>query len=223
MNLSVLDSYWPIILGGLRTTVVICTLSILLGLVLGLGLELVRRNLRWLRVPCRIYVEFFRGSPILLQLFLLYYAGPSFGLVLDPDTAGVVGLALYGAAYFAEIFRGGFDAIPAGQLEAAESLGIPPLRSLWRIQLPQMMAMVLPALVNQAIILVKDSAVLSIITVPDLTKQTAKIINETFTISEPLLALALLYWLLVETLSRGGAKLEAMVTKHLKPLRGKSS
>lgn len=223
MNLSVLDSYWPAILGGLRTTVVICALSILLGLVLGLGLELLRRNVPRLRVPCRIYVEFFRGSPILLQLFLLYYAGPNFGLVLSPATAGVVGLALYGAAYFAEIFRGGFDAIPPGQIEAAQSLGIPPFRTLWRIKLPQMMAMVLPALVNQAIILVKDSAVLSIITVPDLTKQTAKIINETFTISEPLLTLALLYWLLVEGLSKGGARLEAMVTRHLKPSTRKSS
>jgi len=223
MNLSVLNDYWPVIFGGLWTTVVICSLSILLGLALGLALELLRRYVRWSRVPCRIYVEFFRGSPILLQLFLLYYAGPNFGLVLDPATAGVVGLSLYGAAYNAEIFRSGFDAIPPGQLEAAASLGIPPLRTMWRIQLPQMMTIVLPPLVNQAINLVKDSAVLSIITVPDLTKQTSKIINETFTIAPPLLVLALMYWFMVEALSKGGAWLETRLSVHFKTIRGKIS
>jgi polar amino acid transport system permease protein len=217
MNLSVLAAYWPVIFGGLWTTARICFFSILLGLALGLAIELARQHFRVLRLPCRIYIEFFRGSPILIQLFLLYYAGPGFGLVLDPEAAGVAGLGLYGAAYFAEVYRSGFESIPRGQLEAAACLGIGPLRTLLRIKLPQMTALVLPPMVNQAIILIKDSAVLSIITVPELTKVTAKIINETFSIAEPLLVLALFYWLLVTGLSGLGAMLEGRLTRHLKP------
>lgn len=221
MNLAVLDGYWPVILAGLGTTAYICALAVALGLTLGLGIELLRQSVRPARGLCRVYVEFFRGSPILIQLFLLYYAGPGFGLVLEAGTAGVVGLGLYGAAYFAEIFRAGFESIPRGQIEAAQSLGLSPLRMLTRIRLPQMAALVMPAVVNQIIILVKDSAVLSIITVPELTKETSKIVNETFAIAEPLLILALLYWLLVEAVSRTGGALEARLTRHLKSAAGR--
>lgn len=217
MNADVLAGYWPIIFAGLGTTIRVCAYAIALGLMLGLGIELARQHVKILRVPCRVYIEFFRGSPILIQLFLLYYAGPGFGLVLAPEAAGVVGLALYGAAYFAEIYRSGFESIPPGQIEAAQCLGIGPIRTLVRIKLPQMTALVLPPMVNQAIILVKDSAVLSIITVPELTKATSKIINETFSIAEPLLVLALFYWLLVTGLSAAGAGLEGRLTRHLKP------
>lgn len=223
MNFSVLEAYQGAILGGLWTTMYICALSIVLGLVLGLAIELVRQELHWMRMPCRLYVEFFRGSPILIQIFLIYYAGPHFGLLLSPVTAGVVGLALYGAAYYAEIFRSGFEAVPKGQVEAAECLGISPSRVLWRIKLPQMTALVLPPLVNQSIILIKDSAVLSVITVPELTKQTSKIINETFTIAEPLLVLALLYWALVEGLSRLGRLLETRMNRHITSSAGRTS
>jgi polar amino acid transport system permease protein len=223
MNFSVLEAYQGAILGGLWTTMYICALSIVLGLVLGLAIELVRQELPWMRMPCRLYVEFFRGSPILIQIFLIYYAGPHFGLLLSPVAAGVVGLALYGAAYYAEIFRSGFEAVPKGQIEAAECLGISPSRVLWRIKLPQMAALVLPPLVNQSIILIKDSAVLSVITVPELTKQTSKIINETFTIAEPLLVLALLYWALVEGLSRLGRLLETSMNRHITSSAGRTS
>lgn len=217
LDFSVLDGYWPVIMAGLWTTVRLCIASIALGLCLGLGVALLRMHVRWVAPLCRVYIEFFRGSPILIQLFLLYYAGPSIGITLDPEMAGVVGLGLYGGAYFAEIFRSGFEAMPRGQVEAAACLGISPLRTLLRIELPQMAALVLPPVVNQSIILVKDSAVLSIITVPELTKETSKIINETFTIAEPLLVLALMYWLLVTGLSAAGAALEERLTRHLKP------
>ena len=223
MNFSVLEAYQAAIFGGLWTTVYICALSIALGLLLGLIIEMVRQEFPWMRLPCRLYVEFFRGSPILIQIFLIYYAGPHFGLVLGPVTAGVTGLALYGAAYYAEIFRSGFEAVPRGQIEAAECLGISPSRVLWRIKLPQMTALVLPPLVNQSIILIKDSAVLSIITVPELTKQTSKIINETFTIAEPLLVLAVLYWVLVEGLARLGKILENRMNRHLTSSAGRAS
>jgi polar amino acid transport system permease protein len=213
-----LTTYWPSIVGGLLTTVRICALSILMGLALGLGLALIRRlqyaPLEWI---CRCYIELFRGTPILIQLFLLYYVGPNFGLMLDPEPAGIVGLALYGAAYFAEIFRAGFESIPKGQVEAAASLGIGKIRILWRIILPQMAVLVMPPTINQSIILLKDSAVLSIITVPELTKVTSKIINETFASTEPLLLLGALYWVMVELLSRCGAGLEKRFTRYMHP------
>jgi len=216
VNLDLMAGYAPVVLHGLWVTIAICAASTLLGLVAGLAVELTRQHVRSLRVLCRVYVEGLRGAPILILLFLLYYAAPGLGLVLDPETAGVIGLGLYNGAYFAEIFRAGFESIPRGQVEAASSLGLSPLRILTRVKLPQMPALILPSAVNQVIILIKDSAVLSIITVPELTKETSKIINETVAIAEPLLVLALLYWALVEGVSQLGLKAERRLTRYLK-------
>jgi polar amino acid transport system permease protein len=127
-----------------------------------------------------------------------------------------VGLGVYVGAYFAEIFRAGVESIPKGQLEAAACLGMSRSMCLRRIVLPQMPSLIIPAGINQVIILIKDSAVLSIITVPELTKQAAKIVNLTFAIWEPYLVLALLYWGIVEAVSRLGNTCELRLTRHLR-------
>ena len=202
-------------LDALVVTIRICAISISCGIVLGLIVELLRQRVRWLRVPLRCYVEVIRGTPLLVQLFLLYYAGPSIGIVLDAEPAGMVGMTIYSGAYFAEIFRAGFESIPVGQLEAASCLGISPNRTLWRIQLPQMACLILPPSVNLIITLLKDSAMLSIITVPELTKYCTRIMNETFVIAEPLFTLAILYWCLSQVVAALGQRLETRLTRHL--------
>jgi len=201
--------YGPLLLEGFWTTLRLCLAACLLALGLGLVLALLlRAPFRALRALVRAYVETMRGLPILVILFLLYYGGPSIGLLLDAEPVGILGLGFYGAAYFAEIFRAGFASIPAGQIEAARMLGLRRLQIVRRIELPQMAALVTPPATSQIIILVKESAVLSIIAVDELTKSATRMANETFAVVEPFLAIALLYWLLIEAISRSGQWLE---------------
>lgn len=210
--LDFIAAYGPLLLSGLFATLRICFLASLIAIPLGLVMALLLRSrhaaLRWI---ARAYVEVMRGTPILVVLFLLYYGGPSFGLVLEAEPVGILGLGLYGAGYFAEILRAGLQSIAQGQIEAARMLGIPASRILWRIQLPQMLRLVVPPSINQIIVLIKESAALSIITVPELTKIGAQIANETFAVIQPYLAVALLYWLLIEILAALGHWLERKV------------
>ena len=157
----------------------------------------------------------FRGTPFLVQLFLIYEGGPSIGLRLSATAAGILGLALYSSAYFAEIFRAGFAAVPAGQVEAAVSVGMTPFDTMRRVMLPGALIAAVPAIVNMLIILSKETVVLSIITVPELMYQVQTMAAETFTAFGAIFAMAVFYWLLVEAVSRVGARIEARVTSYL--------
>ncbi len=170
--------------------------------------------LRWL---LRAYVEILRGTPFLVQLFLLYSAGPSIGLRLEATKAGNIGHGLYSSAYFAEAFRAGFSAVPRGQIEAAIGVGMAPIDILWRVSLPVMLVATLPAIVNMLVILSKETVVLSIITVPELMYQMQTMAAETFTAFDAIFAMAIFYWLLVEAVSRVGARLERRVTAFMAP------
>lgn len=167
-------------------------------------------------IACRIlkaYVEVIRGTPFLIQLFLLYYGGPLVGLSLDPVPAGLVGLTIYGGAYFSEIFRAGFEAVPHGHVEAGECLGLTTFQVIRRIYLPEMTMLVLPAAVNMSIVLLKETAVLSIITVPELTFLISSIGSEKYAFVEALFLLALFYWGLVELCSKLGKLAESRLSK----------
>lgn len=208
-DLALLWETRELILQGLWNTVWICFLGCLVALSLGLVLAALRLSSpRLFGYPVACYVELCRGTPLLVLLFLLYYGGPSVGLRLDAEIAGVTGIGLYGAGYFAEIYRGGFKSIPKGQLEAARMLGISRWHALTRIQIPQMLRLIVPPGTNQLIILVKESALISIISVDDLTKNATTIVNQTFNVIEPYLAVALLYWMIIELIARGGYALE---------------
>ncbi|SDK98555.1 amino acid ABC transporter membrane protein 2, PAAT family [Franzmannia pantelleriensis] len=208
-DLALLWETRELILQGLWNTVWICFLGCLVAVSLGLVLAALRLSSpRLFGYPVACYVELCRGTPLLVLLFLLYYGGPSIGLLLDAEIAGVTGIGLYGAGYFAEIYRGGFKSIPKGQLEAARMLGISPWHALTRIQIPQMLRLIVPPGTNQLIILVKESALISIISVDDLTKNATTIVNQTFNVIEPYLAVALLYWMIIELIARGGYALE---------------
>lgn len=216
MSLDVLWSYAPSLLSGFLTTI-LCwgaggVLGIALGLVVALAYRTPLRPLRWL---LRVYIEVLRGTPFLVQLFLLYAGGPSIGLKLSATAAGVVGLGLYSSAYFAEIFRAGFDAVPVGQVEAAMSVGMAPFDILRRVMLPTALVSALPAIVNMLIILSKETVVLSIITVPELMYQVQTMAAETFTAFEAIFAMAVFYWLLVESVSRIGRLVESRTTAFL--------
>ena len=208
-DIDIVLRYGPLLLSGLWTTVYICALASLLAVAAGLAVALLHSlRLRPVKLLCRAYIEVMRGTPILILLFILYYGGPSIGLTLEAETVGVLGLGLYGGGYFAEIFRAGLQSIPAGQTEAARMLGIPRRAIVARIQIPQMLTLIIPPSTNQVIALIKESALLSIITVAELTKNTTQMVNETFAVVEPYVAVALLYWLIVEGVARAGGRLE---------------
>jgi polar amino acid transport system permease protein len=201
---------------GLLITLQTWFAGVAIGAVIGLFIAVLQVfSGPWVRIPLRVYIELIRATPFLVQLFLLYYGGPSLGLDLEATTAGILGLGIYGSVYFAEIFRTGFDSIPKGQLEAADCLGITRLQCIWRIQLPQMLVIILPALVNLVTILCKETAVLSIITIPELTMVMTGIGSETFAFVETLLVLCVVYLALVELSSRLGLFLERRVGRFL--------
>ncbi len=216
MEWSILQQYWPILVNGFAVTVLCWALGTIFGMALGLVIALAQRYgpnpLGWL---LQAYIEIIRGTPFLVQLFVLYYGGPLVGLRLDALPAGLVGLTVYGSPYFAEIFRSGFLAVPLGQLEAARAIGLSELSIVRRILLPLSLVSALPALVNFSIILTKETVILSIITVPELMYSVQRMSTETFRYIEANLVLALFFWGLVELISRVGRKLETRVTKHL--------
>ncbi|HTZ68463.1 MAG TPA: amino acid ABC transporter permease [Roseiarcus sp.] len=216
MNLDLFWHYVPSLLSGFGVTVVCWSAGGALGLLLGFAIALLRR----LRIPplswlLRAFIEVFRGTPFLMQLFLLYAGGPSIGLKLSATAAGILGLGLYSSAYFAEIFRAGFAAVPVGQIEAAVSVGMAPFDAMMRVILPAALIAAVPAIVNMLIILSKETVVLSIITVPELMYQVQTMAAETFTAFGAIFAMAVFYWLLVEAVSRLGLRLEARVTAYL--------
>jgi polar amino acid transport system permease protein len=214
--MDLVTQYGPAILWGFCLTIFCWAIGTVCSMVLGLAIALVQRYapkpVRWIIAA---YIEIIRGTPFLVQLFVLYYGGPFLGLKLDAMPAGLLGLTIYGSPYFAEIFRSGFSAVAAGQIEAARAMGMVELRIIRRILLPLALVSALPALVNFAIILTKETVILSIITVPELRYQVDRMITETFRYFEANLALALFFWGLVEAISRLGRILERRVTRYM--------
>ena len=214
--MDLLQQYGPALLRGFGYTVLCWALGTVLGMALGLVIALVRHyGPRWLGWIIQIYIEIIRGTPFLVQLFVLYYGGPLVGLRLDALPAGLLGLTIYGSPYFAEIFRAGFRAVAPGQIEAARAIGMAESTIVRRILLPLSLVSALPALINFSIILTKETVILSIITVPELMYQVSRMSAETFRFVEANLVLALFFWGLVEAISRMGRRFEARVTKHL--------
>ena len=218
LDLDLIASMAPELARALGVTALTWVGGAVVAVALGFLVALGRRyGPRALNAVLAAYVELIRGTPFLIQLFLLYYGGPFVGLSLDPVPAGLIGLALYGAAYFSEIFRAGFEAVPLGHVEAAQCLGLTRAQIVRRILIPEMTMLVLPPTVNMVIVLMKETAVLSIITVPELMFQVGRMSAETFRYLETNLVLALFFWLLVEAISRTGRRLEAHITQHLTP------
>ena len=164
--------YIPILLTkGAPMTLIISILSMLLAVALGLLIALMNlygpRPMVW---ASRAYVEMFRGTPLLIQLYLIFYGLPNVGIRLSPMVAAIIGLGLNYAAYEAENYRAGIQSIPRGQMEAALSLGMTQMQALRHVIVPQSMRLVLPPVTNDFIALFKDSSIVSVITMVELTK-----------------------------------------------------
>lgn len=205
----------PFLLKGAYYTVVLSLGGMFFGLLLGFALAVGRlygpAPLRWLT---RLYVSFFRGTPLLVQLFLIYYGLPQLGIQLDPLPAALIGFSLNMAAYTSEILRAAIASIDRGQWEAAASIGMSKTQTLYRAILPQAARTALPPLGNSFISLVKDTALAATIQVPELFRQAQLITARTFEIFTMYLAAALIYWALASILAHFQARLEVRVNRH---------
>ncbi|WP_041712684.1 cystine ABC transporter permease [Pseudomonas sp. ATCC 13867] len=205
----------PFLLKGAVFTVVLSVGGMFFGLLLGFVLALMRlygfTALSWL---ARIYVSFFRGTPLLVQLFMIYYGLPQAGIELDPLPAALIGFSLNMAAYVCEILRAAIGSIDKGQWEAAASIGMTRAETLRRVILPQAARTALPPLGNSFISLVKDTALAATIQVPELFRQAQLITARTFEVFTMYLAAALIYWILASILSHLQNRLEDRVNRH---------
>lgn len=197
---SVAAEYLPIFLNGALTTLSIVAAAIVCATILGYLIASLRLSrFRSLRVVAAAYVWLFRGLPLMLSLFFFYYTKP-FGLTLDAFTAGLLAMSLNSASFFSEIIRAGIKSVNAGHLEAAESVGMNPIQKFLRVTAPEGIRLMTPPYINNCIIMLKESAQISVITVPDLMLQGQKAYNSTYNVMETLGVVALMYLLMTSLL-----------------------
>ena len=172
---------FPFLIKASVVTLQVTAGSLALALVLGIFVAVARiSSFKSLSYPALIYTDVMRGTPALVQLFIIYFGLSDLGLEFDPISAAIIGLGLNGAAYVGEIYRAGIVAIHRGQIEAALSLGMTPVRAMRYIILPQAVRIVLPPLTNYAILLVKDTAIISTIAAPEVMFEARRIVQATF-------------------------------------------
>lgn len=205
-NLRVLINSLPQLMWGLAVTLQIGITSIVCGLAGGLFLAVARLYApQFVRVLIRIYIDIFRSIPLLVLLIVVYYALPFVGIRLSPFLSAVTALSLVSAAYTAEIFRAGIEAIPHGQFEASAALGLSNRDTMVDVILPQAIRIVIPPLTNNCINVLKDTALASVVAMPDLLKQATQAqalsANPTPLIGAALIYIALL-WPMVAVVAR---------------------
>ena len=209
------ESLWPLLYAGLVFTVPLTIASFALGLTLAFATALVRLfGPQWAVKIARFYVWLIRGSPLLVQLFVIFYGLPSVGIVLDPLTAAIIGFSLNVGAYNSEVIRGAVESIPNGQWEAAYSMGMTRSQALRRTVLPQAARVALPALANSFIALVKDTSLAAVLTVPEIFQAAQRIASVTY---EPLILYteaALIYLVFSSVLSSAQVRLERKFGRH---------
>ncbi|HBO9633455.1 TPA: amino acid ABC transporter permease [Pseudomonas aeruginosa] len=214
---ELLGMAWPFLLQGAMYTVLFAAVSMVLGLILGFSVAVVRVT----KVPvvsqiAAVYVSAFRGTPLLVQIFVLYYGLPSVGIEFTPVTAGILALTLNVAAYLSESMRGAILGIDKGQWEAGLSVGLTWGQTLWNIITPQALRLAVPSLSNRLISLIKDASLISVITVTELMLATKEVIAETFQPLPLYLAAAGIYWLLSALFERVQKALENRLTAPLR-------
>ena len=196
-GLDLLRQSAPLLLKGAGYTIILSVIGMSIGVVLGFALALMRLSrsalLRW---PAAVYVSAFRGTPLLVQLFLIYYGLPEFGIEMPPLIAAGIGFSLNVAAYSCEILRSAIAAVDKGQWEAASVLGMSRGQALRRVILPQAARTAVAPLSNSFISLVKDTSLAATIQVPELFRQAQLITARTYEIFTMYLAAAAIYWIL---------------------------
>lgn len=206
MNLDftrVLKDTLPLLFEGTKTTISIALISIFAGLLVGFVSCLmgISKN-PVLRAVSKTYVWIIRGTPMIVQAFFVFYAIPQFfpGIVPSPYVSGIVTLTLNAGAYLSEIIRGGIQAVPVGQTEAARSLGLSSFKTMIKVVLPQAFKIAIPSMVNQFIITVKDTSILSVISLNEIVNNAKKGIGMNYRFFETYIVVAIFYLVIISAL-----------------------
>ena len=210
--LGVLLTYWPLLLEGFETTLLLAASGFVIGVAIGLPTSLAEvfgaRPLKWLAT---VYVEVIRGTPMLVQLFIIYYALPQFGVTFSPVVSAIFGLGINSGAYQAEYFRGAIRSVPAGQMDAALSVGMRKMQAIRHVTLAQALRLVIPAWTNEAIYLVQYSSVAFLVTVIELTAAGELIAVRTFQFVEIFAVIGLIYLAVTIAIARFSKAAESRV------------
>lgn len=211
-----LDSLWPIVLGGLSGTIPLSLASFVLGLLLALLIALMRigsnRVLAWIG---RAYISVIRGTPLLVQLFVIFYGLPSIGVTLSPWPSALIAFSLNVGGYAAEVIRAAILSVPRGQWEAGYTIGMSRGKILRRLILPQAARVSIPPLSNTFISLVKDTSLASLILVTELFRKAQEVAAFSQQFMLLYLEAALVYWVFCLVLSSGQAKIEERLDRHV--------
>jgi cystine transport system permease protein len=211
-----LDSLWPMIVGAITGTIPLALASFAIGLVLALGLALMRLSRRvWLSSIARVYISLVRGTPLLVQLFVIFYGLPSIGVVIDPWPSAIIAFSVNVGGYAAEVIRAAILSVPKGQWEAAYMIGMSHQRALSRIILPQAARVSVPPLSNTFISLVKDTSLASLILVTELFRVAQQVASFSGQFMALYLEAALLYWIICLVLSTAQSALEKRLDRYV--------
>ncbi|MBO1112623.1 ectoine/hydroxyectoine ABC transporter permease subunit EhuD [Bordetella petrii] len=186
----------PTILGGLGTTLWITVAASLCAAVLGFILEILRRSNRWLGYVMRFVIDAIRSTPVLVQLYFIYFVLPVYGLTLPAAASGVLGLSIYYSGYLAEVFKGGIDSIDAGQFEAGKALGLRRRDVIVSVILPQMLRNVAAPMGNYFVSALKATPYLAVIAVPEMLGLAMEVGANSFRYAEPMVAVGIIFLIL---------------------------
>ncbi len=215
LDYSSILPFWQVFLEGAWITVKFSIISLILGLVLGIvGGICKTSNMKILKAIAGLYTWIFRGTPLLVQLFIIYFGLAQIGLKFDPYEAGLIGMALNTGAYITEIIRSGIQAVDKGQSEAAVSLGMSKAVMMFRVIGPLAVKIAIPPLVNQFIMTIKNSSMVSTITITELFRTGEMVITTTFRPLETYTVIGALYLVMTSILMLLGSKLEKGLTAH---------
>ncbi|VXC27329.1 ABC transporter permease protein [Pseudomonas sp. 8Z] len=215
-DFTFLANYSPLLLTGIGYTLLFTLICVLLGMLIGVLTALPRLSSNiWVRAPFRAYVEVFRCTPVLVQLVWFYYALPVLtGIQISATTAAVLCLSLYGGSFYSEIFRGGIISVDEGQSEAAKALGMRQGQVMRRVVLPQALKRMVPPLVNQSIMQLKNTSLLSVLALPDLLYQGQIIAHDTYRPLEVYSAIAVIYFIILLPATMLSKRLETRLSSN---------
>ena len=206
--MELIIKYWPLFLEGATTTVLLSFFSVIVGVGCGMLMALARLSQnKFLSKAAKVYIDIIRGTPLLVQLYLVYF-GLATVLDLNDFVSGVIAVSVNTTAYIAEIIRSGIQSVDKGQMEAARSMGMPKRMAMSQIILPQAMKNILPAIGNEFATLIKETSIVSLIGIHDLMYSSDTVRGATFTVFIPLLMTAFLYFVMTTTIAFFMDKLE---------------
>lgn len=195
LDFSIISGNWELFYHGTLVTLAIALVSLPLAMIAAVPIAILKLSRFWpLRALASVYIEILRNAPFLVVLFIFFYGLPVFGIRWRPEVVGSIVLALYASAYFAEIFRGAYLSVPKGQLEACRAIGMSKFRGVTDIVLPQMIGFLLPPSTNMSIVLLKETSVLALIAVGELTYQGMVVQGTTFAPFEVFITVGIIYW-----------------------------